>query len=127
MKVLRVYTGDDERSHFEDLEIPEEETASGWMTGWLDAVGLAFRRTPPSQPMDFHRAPRRQLMLVLYGALEVECGDGSVRRIGPGELLLADDLTGQGHISREVESPRAMAFIAVAPDLDVSAWRSPPA
>jgi len=30
MKVTRVYTGEDQQSHFEDLEIPEQETEHGW-------------------------------------------------------------------------------------------------
>jgi len=29
-------------------------------------------------------------------------GDGSKRLIGPGEVLLAEDTTGRGHISRAV-------------------------
>jgi hypothetical protein len=123
MKVTRVYTGDDQQSHFEELEIPEEETEHGWFTPPVPATGLIFRRTPPGGSIDFHTAPRRQFVILLSGAVEIECGDGSVRRLSAGDALLADDTTGQGHISREVESPRQSIFVPVADDLDVAGWR----
>ena len=124
MKVTRVYTGDDQQSHFEDLEIPEEETEHGWFTGKVPATGVIFRRTPPGGSTDFHCAPRRQFVILLSGAVEIECGDGTVRRLGAGDVLLADDTSGQGHISREVESPRRSVFVPVPDELDVGRWRS---
>jgi hypothetical protein len=123
MKVTRVYTGDDQQSHFEDLEIPEEETEHGWFTPRVPATGLIFRRTPPGGSIDFHCAPRRQFVILLSGAVEIECGDGSVKRLGAGDVLLADDTSGQGHISREVESPRQSIFVPVPDDLEVAGWR----
>jgi hypothetical protein len=123
MLITRVYTGDDDRSHFEDLVIAERETAHGWLTDQVPATGVIFRRTPPGGTLDFHRAPRRQLVITLSGAVEIDCGDGSVRRLGPGDVLLADDITGQGHISREVESPRRSVFVPLPDDLDLSRWR----
>ena len=124
MKITRVYTGDDQRSHFEELAIPEDETADGWFTAPVPATGVIFRRTPPGGTLDFHQAPRRQLVITLSGAVEIECGDGAVRRFGPGEVLMADDTTGEGHISREVESPRRTVFVPLPQDLDLSRWRS---
>jgi hypothetical protein len=40
-------------------------------------------------------------------------GDGTVRRVGPGDVLLAEDLTGQGHITRVVGNRER--FYAVVP------------
>ena len=39
---------------------------------------------------------------------------------------LNDDLTGTGHISRDVAGPRRNLFIPLPDDLDVSPWRLPP-
>ena len=42
---------------------------------------------------------------VIEGQLNLpaqEIGDGSVRRLGPGDILIAEDLSGQGHATREV-------------------------
>ena len=36
-------------------------------------------------------------------SVDIEVGSGETRRFGPGTILLAEDLTGQGHISRSVD------------------------
>ena len=82
-----------------------------------------FRETPAGVEQDFHNAPRRQFVITLSGAAEIECGDGTVRRLGPGDILLADDLTGQGHITRDVEGPRHTLILPLSDDLSVEAWR----
>ena len=45
-------------------------------------------------------------------AATVETGDGTVRRFGPGDVMLAEDTTGRGHITRVVgNQPRHYVFI----------------
>ena len=125
MQVTRLYTGDDGRSHFEDRLIPMRHIEGvGDMTGPLGADSVFFRDTSSGGPevWDFHVAPRRQFVIHLAGVAEIEVGDGSRRRFGPGEILLADDTTGQGHISREVEGPRRQIFVPLAADVDVEDW-----
>jgi hypothetical protein len=39
---------------------------------------------------------------VLRGAIDVEVSDGTSRRFGPGDLVLAADTSGRGHITRVV-------------------------
>ena len=124
MRITRIYTGDDGESHFEDLEVPMTERPYGFITDWLAATGLAYRENHPGQDLGFHVAPRRQLVINLYGAVEIETGHGEVRRFGAGDILLADDLTGRGHISRDVEGPRRTLFVPLPEDLDVSGWRA---
>jgi hypothetical protein len=53
----------------------------------------------------------------------VECGDGTKRRFGPGDIMLADDTTGQGHITREIDAPRKSLFIPLPASLDTKAWK----
>ena len=46
-------------------------------------------------------------MITLVGAVAIGLGDGSVHRFGPGEGILAEDLTGQGHTTQAVgDKPR---------------------
>ena len=73
---------------------------------------------------DYHCAPQRQFVIHLKGAGEIEVGDGTKRRFGVGDVLLADDTTGQGHISRGVETPREQVFIVMPDDLDMEPWRT---
>ena len=51
---------------------------------------------------------------MLEGQVEIEVGDGSRRMFGSGDILLAEDTTGQGHISRAVDSkPRKSIFVTL--------------
>jgi len=106
MKIARVYTGADGQSHFDEIEVEIEKLQPG--------DGLVFRHAPAGYLNDWHRAPRRQYVINLSGESEVEVSDGTMRRFGPGEIFLADDTSGQGHISRAVgNQPRAYVTIPV--------------
>lgn len=113
MKAVRVYTGGDGRSHFEDFEIDlQTQGAFGRISARWPANGVLFREVDGDYALDFHTAPRRQFVINLTGAVDIEVGDGSTRRIGPGGILLAEDTTGEGHISRAVAGePRTCLFI----------------
>ncbi len=126
MRVTRLYTGDDGRSHFEDLELPLTATEIGAMSSAVPTTSVFFRDTANGGPevIDYHVAPRRQFVIHLAGAAEIEVGDGTKRRFGVGDVLLADDTTGQGHISREVEGPRLQLFAALADTVDLGRWRT---
>ncbi|MDA1257607.1 MAG: hypothetical protein O3C10_07165 [Chloroflexi bacterium] len=102
MAVTRVYTGGDGESHFEDVEIALHPTATGALSDPQDATSIIFRETGGDYDLDFHTAPRRQYVINLFGSVEIEVGDGSKRVLGPGDVLLAEDTTGHGHISRAV-------------------------
>ena len=117
MRVTRVYTGDDGESHFEDVEFPLEDLgAIGAMSKPIEAKTVLFRETGAGYDLDFHNAPRRQFVVMLSGGrVELEVGDGTKRVLGPGDVLLAEDTTGHGHISRAIdEAPRVSIFIALA-------------
>ena len=61
---------------------------------------IEFRSSHPGYLTEWHNAPRRQYIITLSGSAEIVIGDGTVKAFGPGDVLLADDLTGQGHITR---------------------------
>lgn len=125
MRITRIYTGDDGRSHFEPLDIPTTDIGRGLETGVIPTVGtiLRDRRSCPAMDMGFHNAPRRQLVINVGGAVEVEIGDGTVRRFEPGEVLFADDTTGQGHLTRAGTDLELMIFLVLPDDFDPAAWR----
>jgi len=123
MEITRIYTGSDAQSHFETIDIPLKEDRYGALSELIGAAGVIFRETPAGGELDFHNAPRRQFVVTLSGVVEVECGDGSKRQLGAGEILLADDLSGQGHITRELEAPRRSLFIPLPDDFDVDSLR----
>jgi quercetin dioxygenase-like cupin family protein len=62
--------------------------------------------------LTWHCAPRRQYSITLSGEAEIEVGDGTVTRIRPGDVVLAEDLTGRGHITRVVgNTPRLSVLV----------------
>lgn len=125
MRVTRLFTGDDQQTHFEDLELPLTISATGAMSSPIPIESIFFRDTTEAGPAvwDFHVAPRSQFVVHIIGRTEIEVGDGTCRPFGPGDVLLADDLTGQGHISREIEGPRLQVFAVLAPHTDIERWR----
>ncbi|HUY99238.1 MAG TPA: hypothetical protein VMU89_02735 [Thermomicrobiaceae bacterium] len=126
MRITRIYPGADGQSHFEELTVPLGEGRVGWVSALVPGGGTIFRVTRPGWSNEFHCAPRRQFVVTLSGAAEISCGDGTSRRFGPGDVMLADDTTGQGHVTRELEPERRSLFLPVADDFDVAAWRTPP-
>ncbi len=111
MQIVRVYSGDDGESHFEDIA-PEEMVAIAKRLGEGD-IQLNERQSPSFS--DYHTAPRRQYVLHLLSGAEYETADGAKRQLGPGDILVAEDLTGHGHIARGLgEGQRFILAIPLA-------------
>ena len=116
MLITRVYTGSDGKSHFEDVEIELlDKGPMGSISSLWSAKGVLFRKVSGDYDLDFHNAPRRQFVVNLTGAVEIEVGDGTKRQLGAGSFLLAEDTEGQGHISRSINGePRECLFIPLS-------------
>ncbi len=113
MEITRIYTGDDGQSHFEDLSVDMvDQQMMGALSDPWSASAVQFREVDADYLLDYHNAPRRQLVVNLTGSVEIEVGSGETRMLGPGTILLAEDLDGQGHISRNPSGePRTCLFI----------------
>ena len=93
MAIVRLYTGSDDRSYFEELDLGSNPDLAS-MRG---AEGVKFRKFEAGFSADWHLAPRRQYVVTLSGEIRVGIGDGTHRNFIPGDVLLAEDLKGQGH------------------------------
>lgn len=115
MRYARLYTGPDGLSHFQDVDMPLTRGRNGqYLSELIKATGVIFRVTGPDYDYDWHNAPRRQFVVNLEGAVEIVASDGITRCFGPGEIVLAEDTTGKGHISRAVNGqPRKSLFITL--------------
>lgn len=112
MKIVRLYTGADNESHFEDIEVELNIQGEMAASALQPAHGIMFRSASPHHLSPHHPAPKRQYVITLCGQVEIETGDGTIRRFGPGDVMLADDTTGRGHITRVIGGqPRIYAFI----------------
>jgi hypothetical protein len=101
--IIHLYTGADGESHFGEIMPDFQKADRGFERAPLQGVkGVFFNRAPAGHFLDWHPAPRRQYVITLSGHAEIQIGDGTVRRFGPGGVFLAEDLTGRGHTLRIV-------------------------
>lgn len=101
MNVTRLSTGPDNRSYFEDIEVPFESRGGfGLFTIPEPAKSVFFREIPPCWDYAWHNVVCREYVITIDGEAEIEVGSGEKRVFRKGDVLLAEDLTGQGHRTR---------------------------
>ncbi len=111
MIITRIYTGDDGLSHMEDFDLADHPNPESL----LSVTSLVFRSHEPGRFSDWHRESRRNYIITLSGQGEIGLGDGTAHKIGPGQVMLVEDLTGQGHTTRVTSSvPRVTVAIPLA-------------
>lgn len=104
MKVTRLYTGEDEHSYFEDIEIPLTDAGViGRLSSKINSTGIIFRETDGDYDYNFHNAPQRQYIILLDGEIEIETSKGEKKKFKGGDILLAEDTTGKGHKSKSID------------------------
>jgi len=118
MKVTRLYTGADGKTKVEEYEVPltASKDRGTFLSDTVKATSVQFRRTSEDYFLDWHPASKRQYVVTLAGESEVELADGRKLRLGPGHILLAEDTTGQGHISRAVGTKDRLSIFIALPD-----------
>lgn len=114
VRYTRLYTGDDGRSHFEDVDVslhpevpvPGELSVSEPMR----AAAVLFASAPADDGHPQQPEARRQLIIGLTGTVEV-ITDDETRAFGPGNVLLAEDLEGPGHSSKTSDGFTAAVIV----------------
>jgi hypothetical protein len=104
VRIHNLYTDASGESHFRDVEVEwVEQTRGGLLSERLPATGIIFRQVPASYDLDWHPAPRRQYIINLDAGVQITASDGESRVIGAGEVILVEDTTGKGHLSKAVD------------------------
>ncbi len=118
VKYTRLYADDHGISHFQGLEFDLSEAdiappaAPLNVSSLFAAAQCLFASVPQNRDGGWHPAPRRQFWLQLAGELEIEAGDGERRRFRPGSIVLLEDVSGKGHVTRVVgDVPAGGAFV----------------
>ncbi len=105
MRIHNLYCGDDGESHFRDLEVDwVSESTGGKLSARLPATGIIFRQVAASYDLDWHAAPRRQYIINLDAGVQITASDGEARIIAAGEVILVEDTSGKGHLSKAVDA-----------------------
>ena len=120
MTVTRLYTGADEESHAQDVDVT-------WRTAKLHpdlresepvkVTGAQFLRWPRGFVWAGHPASKRQYVIIVSGRGEVDVVGGKKVLLAPGRVLLAEDVTGQGHTTRVgPDEDLVMLLVPLAPE-----------
>jgi quercetin dioxygenase-like cupin family protein len=117
MRCVRLWTGADGASHFEEglLDLAPGRNGDS-VSAKLGAHHVSFEETPPRGGLDWHTAPVRQLVVTLSGVLEFRTRNGSRFELRPGDVLLAEDTAGSGHAWRLIDDqPWRRLYIVLEP------------
>jgi len=122
MKYTRIFADEEGETHFKDEEIQLESVEYAPpapplnLSSFNSATKYAIAVAPPGWFGDWHPSPNRQVLFYLSGEVDVQVSDGEVRRFGPGSILLTEDTSGKGHVSRVVGSKDNAVAMVHLPD-----------
>jgi hypothetical protein len=113
----RIYTDPRGDSHFDVVTVEQSlvqaapPAAQFYVSEDRPASKYRFYTFEPGWIGELHPAPTRQFLALLSGAVEMETTDGTVRRFASGDLVLLEDTSGKGHVTRNVGDGYAMYLV----------------
>ena len=117
MKFDLIFVDPHGETHFGSQEFPEHELAMGpppnpvGKTSEFGAVTkMSVISFPAGTQAPAHNAPQPYICIILSGVGEVATSDGESRRFQAGDLLLCNDLTGKGHVTKAI-TDLTLAFV----------------
>ena len=122
MQYVRLYTGPDGESHFEDVEValtPMEFAPPApplAVSEWTPADRVGFLGGQRGWRGEPHPTPRRQFLVWLSGHTSAQASDGELRVLHPGDVALVEDTTGKGHTSWTEGDDPVMCLVVQLPD-----------
>src|SRR5258707_11951043 len=97
IRCIKLWTGSDQKSHFEEGLIDLEPGARGDALSMKFAIASAsFHETDADPKLGWHQDADRQLVITLSGTLEFETPDGRFT-LRTGDVLFTEDTSGAGH------------------------------
>jgi hypothetical protein len=117
VRMIRLFTGPDGVSRFADVDVPLRPGAAPdelSVSEPMAATAVLFGGGPAGGGHAEQPEARRQLIIGISGTAEITAG-GETRILGPGDVLLAEDLTGAGHSSRSESGFTAAVVVLAGP------------
>lgn len=119
MKYTKITVLEDGESTFADEQVAlHDHGAIGNISKPIPVKELMFRETPPDHHHDWHTAPQRQFIVLLDGEIEITVSSGESRTFGGGEILLVEDTTGKGHLTKHIRSELRHSLFITLPEDD---------
>lgn len=99
LRYTRLYNNDLNQSAFADEQLPLEETPLGLCTLPVSSEKISFGQFNTGEVQTKHNAPCKQYVILLQGEIKIEVSDGTTRKFTAGDIILAEDTEGDGHIT----------------------------
>ena len=115
IQIVTVYPGADGESRL--LDVTTDQFAE--IVNHIGEGPTRLNRSPSPSVDDFHNASRVQYVAHLAGISEIEVADGTIKRLYPGDVLIAQDTTGHGHITRGIGDE---VRVSLAVPLEKGSW-----
>ena len=121
IRCVRLWTGEDQNSHFEEGHIDLEAGKRGdLLSGKLAVTTISFQETASGGAFAWHDAPIRQLVITLSGTLDFQTREREHFLLQPGDILLAEDTVGSGHSwTLTDDQPWRRAYVILQPGIPV--------
>ena len=117
----RIYGDAKGDSHFDTVTIEQRlaraapPAAPFYVSEDRPASNYRFYSFEPGWIGELHPAPTRQFLALMSGAVEAETTDGTVRQFGPGDLILLEDTSDKGHVTRNIGEGYATFLVVPVP------------
>ena len=117
IRCVKLWTGTDRKSHFQDGCIELESGVRGdALSAKLTISSASFHETDEDPKLGWHPDPARQLVITLSGTLEFETADGRFT-LRPGDVLFTEDIGGAGHDWKMIDDhPWRRLYTILEPD-----------
>jgi hypothetical protein len=103
IRCVRLWTGEDQNSHFAEGIIDLESGPRGDMlSGKFPIAAVSIQETHADPKLGWHTDTARQLVITLSGTLEFSTRNG-VFRLGAGDVLFTEENGGTGHDWRPLD------------------------
>lgn len=118
MSTFHLYTAADGETRIVPHETPLAEYSSSRLSPRhhqsepVPVGKMVFFKFLPGTAGEWHRAPRRQYLILRGGQLEITPSGGPAHTLQPGDAVLIEDTTGKGHLTRTL-SPEGATGVMV--------------
>jgi hypothetical protein len=124
IRCVRLWSGPDNNSHFEEGVIDlERGPRSDMLSGTFPIGSVSFQETTSDPKLGWHVDPARQLVITLGGTLEFVTQDGRFL-LRSGDVLFTEDRSGTGHDWTLLGDQPWRRLYAILDDVTVVPFRS---
>lgn len=117
MKYRRLFADEQGESHWD--VVPVEMSKSDFappapevdLSSFNDAKRYAFLGFPEGWEGNWHPSPKKQMVIMISGEVEIKASDGETHRFPAGYAVLLEDTQGKGHVTRVIGNWEVLAAV----------------